>query len=71
MEEEESWLTAAKAEVHWDDVCTDGEELEGELEMTVGEGNVELPMDGTLGLYYGMISNVALLIDKYVMHLSG
>ena len=70
MGEEESWQTAAKAEVHWDDVCINGEELEGELEMIVGEGNVELPVDGTLGLYYGMIRNVTLLIDKYVMHLS-
>ena len=32
----------ARAEVHWDEASTDGEESEEELEMTEGEDNVEL-----------------------------
>ena len=39
----------ARAEVHWDEASTDGEESEEELKMTEGEDNVEL--DGNLGLY--------------------
>ena len=38
LEEEEEFLlhprTAARAEVHWDEASTDGEESEGELEVT-------------------------------------
>ena len=32
----------ARAEVHWDDASSDGEESEEELEMTEGEDNVKL-----------------------------
>ena len=51
--EEESllhWQKAARAEAHWDETGTDGEESEGELEMTEGEHNVEL--GGNPSLYY-------------------
>ena len=41
IEEVEESLPA-RAEVHWDEASTDGEELEEELEMTEGEDNVEL-----------------------------
>ena len=51
-EEEESWQTAARAEAHWDEAGTDGEESEEDLEITEGEDNVEF--DGNSGLHYSM-----------------
>ena len=61
LEEVEESLPA-RAEVHWDEASTEGEESEEELEMTEGEDNVEL--GGNLGLYYAITGDVAPLIDK-------
>ena len=69
-EEEESWQTAARAEVHWDDASTDGEEPEEELGMTGRRDNVELLAYGNSGLYNAMTGDVVPLIDKHEMHLS-
>ena len=60
LEEEEESLTA-RAEVHWDEASTDGEESEEELEMTEGEDNVEL--SGNSGFYCAMTGNVVPLIE--------
>ena len=61
LEEVEESLPT-RAEVHWDEASTDGEESEEELEMTEGEDNVEL--DGNSGLYYAMTGDAVPLIDK-------
>ena len=53
----------ARAEVHWDEASTDGEESEVELEMTEGEDNVELGGSNS-GLYYAKTGDVVPLIDK-------
>ena len=52
----------ARAEVHWDEASTDGEESEAGLEMTEGEDNVEL--SGNSGLYCAIPGNIASLIDE-------
>ena len=69
LEKEEGFLlrpqtaTAnARAEVHWDEASTDGEESEEGLEMTEVEDNVEL--SGNLGLNYAMTGDVVPLIDE-------
>ena len=62
LEEVEESLPA-RAEVHWDEASTDGEESEEELEMTEGEDNVELHGSNS-GLYYAMTGDVVPLIDK-------
>ena len=61
LEEEGESLTA-RAEVHWDEASTDGEESEEGLEMTEGEDNVEL--SGNSGRYCAMTGNIAPLIDE-------
>ena len=73
-EEKESLLhlqaatTTARAEIHWDEASTDGEESDEELGMTKGEDNVEL--SGNSGLYCGVTGDVVPLIDDQGMHLS-
>ena len=73
-EKEESLLrlqtatAAARAEVHWDEASTDGEESDEELGMTKGEDNVEL--SGNSGLYCAVTGDVVPLIDDQGMHLS-
>ena len=77
LEEEEESLpypqtpaaaATAGAEVHWDEACTDGEELEEELEMIEDEDNVELI--GNSGLYCAMTGDIFPLIDEQEMRLS-
>ena len=62
LEEVEESLPA-RAEVHWDEASTDGEESEEELEMTEGKDNVELGGSNS-GLYYAMTGDVVPLTDK-------
>ena len=52
----------ARAEVHWDEASTDGEESEEELEMTEDEDNVEL--SGNSGLYYIITGDIVILISE-------
>ena len=65
LEEEESllhWRTAARIEVHWDEVSMDGEGSEEKPETTEDEDNVEV--GGNSGLYYAMTGDVVPLIDN-------